>query len=384
MKQNIFRKLMLIAVLLTGSHAFAHDFIYGGIYYNITSESDLTCEVTCKGTDFNSYDEYTGNYVIPESVSYNGNLYTVTSIGAGAFGSCSRLTSVTIPNSVTNIGNDAFVYCSGLTSIIIPNSVENIGRGAFNLCTGLTTITIPKSVTSIGKYAFVGCYGLVSIGVESENAIYDSRDNCNAIIETSTNKLITACENTIIPNSVTIIETHAFAGCDFSFITIPNSVTDIGNYAFYGADLTSITITSSVINIGDYAFSYCSSLTEIICENVVPATAYNNTFISVPTSATLYVPVGSKEAYASATGWSYFTNIVEDDVKTGVESTLTDDVNVSVENGNIVINGADNAKVDVYSVNGQCVYSGNATTIPVTAKGLYIVKVNGKSFKVIL
>ena len=385
MTQNILRKLMLIAVLLTSSHAFAHDFIYGGIYYNITSESDLTCEVTCKGPDFNSYDEYTGNYVIPESVSYNGNLYFVTSIGEGAFGSCSRLTGVTIPNSVTSIGKDAFIYCDGLNSITIPNSVKSIGMGAFRCCSNLTNLIIPNSITSIGRYAFVstrltsvlipssvtnidwgvlgGCGELTSIVVESGNIVYDSRNNCNAIIKTSTNTLIQGCKNTIIPNSVTSIGSYAFHSC-FS--------------------LTSITIPNSVTNIEDYAFFYCNGLFEIICENVAPATASSNTFNGVPTSATLYVPVGSKEAYANATGWKNFTNIIEDDVKTGVESTLVDDVNVSVENGNIIIGGADNTNVEVYNVNGQCIYNGNATTIPVSAKGLYIVKVNGKSFKVIL
>ena len=104
----------------------------------------------------------------------------------------------------------------------------------------------------------------------------------------------------------------------------------------------------------------------------------------MPTTATLYVPVGAKNSYVKAEGWNVFTNIVEDDIKTGVESMLTDDVNVSVENGNIVVGGADNAKVEVYNMNGQCVYNGNATTIPVSTKGLYIVKVNNKSFKVML
>ena len=130
----------------------------------------------------------------------------------------------------------------------------------------------------------------------------------------------------------------------------------------------------------------CSGLTEIICKSATPATADDdNIFDKVPTTATLYVPVGSKEAYSNAASWSHFTNIVEDDLKTGVESTLADsDVNISIENGNIVVNGTDSAKVEVYSTNGQCVYNGTATTIPVSSKGLYIVKVGNKSFKVIL
>ena len=147
--------------------------------------------------------------------------------------------------------------------------------------------------------------------------------------------------------------------------------------------MTSVTIPNSVTSIGTYAFYNCSGLTEIICENSIPATVESSTFDNI--TATLYVPVGSKSAYANATGWSDFTNIIEDDVKTGVESTLADNsVNVSVENGNIVVNGTENVNIEVYNVNGQCIYNGTATTIPISAKGLYIVKVNNKSFKVIL
>ena len=160
---------------------------------------------------------------------------SVTSIGNGAFGDCSGLTSVTIPNSVTSIGNSAFWGCIGLTSITIPNSVTSIGNGAFGDCSGLTSVTIPNSVTSIGGGAFSGCSGLTSITVESGNTVYDSRGNCNAIIKTSSNELIAGCKNTAIPNSVTSIGSYAFEGCSgLTSVTIPNSVTSIGSCAFDG------------------------------------------------------------------------------------------------------------------------------------------------------
>lgn len=150
-------------------------------------------------------------------------------------------------------------------------------------------------------------------------------------------------------------------------------------------NVTYNSLTYSVTRIDYAAFAGCTSLNEIICESATPPTAYSFSFFNVPTTATLYVPIGSRDAYTNATGWNYFTNILEDDTKTSVESTLADnDVNVSVENGNIIVYGADNAKVEVYNVNGQCIYNGTATTIPISAKGLYIVKVNGKSFKVML
>ena len=192
---------------------------------------------------------------------------SVTSIGVDAFYDCS-LISITIPNSVTSIGNSAFHGCSSLTSITIPNSVTSIGNNAFYHCSSLTSITIPNSVTSIGERAFRGCFSIVSMSVKSSNTTYDSREDCNAIIETATNTLIAGCQNTIIPNSVTSIGEWAFGECSFlTSITIPNSVTSVGERAFQGcSSLTSITIPNSVISIGDNPFGFTDSLTTIIVE----------------------------------------------------------------------------------------------------------------------
>lgn len=147
-----------------------------------------------------------------------------------------------ITNSVASIGDWAFNYCSGLTSITIPNSITSIGSEAFFACESLTSITIPNSVTSIGSMAFSWCPSITSIVVDTDNTIYDSRENCNAIIETTTNTLLFGCQNTIIPNNVTSIEAYAFYGCTtLTSITIPNSVTSIGNAAFQDCEtLTSI------------------------------------------------------------------------------------------------------------------------------------------------
>ena len=159
---------------------------------------------------------------------------SVTSIGWYAFWGYSDLTSLTIPSSVTSIGAYAFENCRGLTSLTIPNSVTDIGYYAFSGCSGLTSLTIPNSVTAIGYLAFQGCSGLTSISVENGNTVYDSRDNCNAIVETANNSLIAGCKNTVIPNSVTSIGDYAFYGCSLTSMTIPNSVTSIGDYAFSG------------------------------------------------------------------------------------------------------------------------------------------------------
>ena len=172
-------------------------------------------------------------FIVPKEMVYAGRDYLVTEIGneaffgcigltgiiipdsvikigGSAFYGCSGLVSVIIPDSVTAIGNCAFYGCSGLMSVIIPDSVTTIGDRAFYGCSGLTSVVIPDSVTEIGQGAFSGCSDVESIVVGKDNPVYDSRENCNAIIETKTNKLIHGCKNTIILDSVTEIGDCAF------------------------------------------------------------------------------------------------------------------------------------------------------------------------------
>ena len=149
--------------------------------------------------------------------------------------------------------------------------LSKISDKAFDGCSCLTSITIPNSVTSIGSGAFRNCPDLTSIAVEIGNTVYDSRLNCNAIIEKSNNKLIVGCKKTIIPYSVMSIGDWAFCGCSgLTSVTIPNSVTSIGNRAFYGCSgLTSVAIGNSVTNIGSSAFYGCSGLTSVTISNSV-------------------------------------------------------------------------------------------------------------------
>ena len=177
--------------------------------------------------------------VIPESV---------TSIGTSAFGGCINIKNITIPESVTSIGAFAFGNCSSLKSIIIPKNLTSIEVGTFSGCENLKSITISENITSIGYGAFFGCSGLTSIKVSEKNSKYDSRNNCNAIIETDTNTLIQGCSTTIIPNDITTIGGNAFSSCceNLESITIPNNITSIAAYAFDGCDnLTTINYTGT-------------------------------------------------------------------------------------------------------------------------------------------
>ena len=339
--------LFTLLTMLMSLSAFSHDIEVKNadgvtIYYNYSSDG-TELEVTFRGSSYDSYsNEYQGNVVIPASVTYTGKTYPVTSIGALAFCECSRLTSVTIPNSVTSIGYRAFYGCSGLTSVTIGDSVTSIGGGAFEYCSGLTSVTIPNSVTSIGRYAFNECKSLTSISVESGNKKYDSRNNCNAIIETASNTLIASCKNTTIPNSVTSIGGSAFYLCSgLTSVTIGSGVVSIGYSAFDGADIsTVISLIENPFKIEGNTYAEYRNFSQ-------------NTF----NNATLYVPKGTIEKYKSTKGWKDFAKIEE----------------IDVNNIGIIIPEEEHSS-SMYQLNGIKVNEGNL------GKGIYIQ--NGKKMLV--
>ena len=344
MKTTLHSLVLLLLALLPAT-ATAYDFEVNGIYYNINGTE---ATVTFKGYDNVHTGHYFGDVTIPESVTYNGVTYAVTAIG----------------------------------------------RSAFMNCTDPLRVTIPKTVTNIATFAFSGCSGLLRITVDSGNPKYDSRNNCNAIISTANNVLIAGCQNTIIPNSVTVIGNGAFWGCSsLTSVAIPNSVTRIDIQAFaycsgltnvtignsvtlidedafgYCTSLKSLTIPNSVTDIGRSAFEYCSALTDVYSYITDPWSVFvgEEAFVSDAdySDRTLHVPYGMTYAYQADERWyPYFGRIVEDqvrgdvngdgevniaDVNAVIDEILTDGSNTAADvNADGEINIADmNAVIDI-------------------------------------
>ena len=346
------RILLLFSALMLSCIALcAQDVEIDGIFYNL-DDTNNTAEVTYKGVYSNSYtNEYTGSVSIPETITYESVVYSVTSIDGYAFNGCSGLTSITIPNSVTSIGGYAFEGCSGLSTVTIPNSVTSIGSsafydtgiynnnsnwdngvlyidnclikvksnvvkgsyaikkgtriiggGAFSGCSGLTSVTIGNSVTSIGEYAFSSCSGLTKVnylGTVDEWAEIDFFDNPTYYAKDLyiNGELLTDVK--II--SADSIKRDAFSHCkSIKSVEIGNSVTSIGGYAFYYCSgLSSVSIGNNVTSIGDDAFSYCSGLSTVTIPNSVISIGYRAfSYCSGLTSVTIGNNVTSIGGYA--------------------------------------------------------------------------------------
>ncbi len=342
---------------------------------------------------------------IPNSVSSIGNFAfsncsslsslsipnSVSSIGNGAFQECSSLSSLSIPSSVTVIGDMAFSYCTSLSDLILPESITMIGESSFIECKSLKSLVIPKNVLSIGTYSFNDCDGLETIIVDRDNAKFDSRNNCNAIIETYTNNLIQGCKTTVIPNDVVTIGGGAFSGMsNLIKIDIPNNVRYILNGAFYGCKgLENISIGSGVELIGNGAFGECDGLKYVIipnkvntidprafyaCNNLkdvycyaekIPSTdydAFNETPIE---NATLHVPAASVETYKQTIPWSSFGHIIplsdDDPQPTGI-----------------------NSKAFVSKDYPEGFYSLNGSKLKKTLRGINIIRMNDGSTRKVL
>ncbi len=307
-----------------------------------------------------------GDVVILEKITINGKEFSVTKIGDYAFCMLNDLIHVSIPSSVRTIGREAFVGCSKLESIDINEGLQEIGQESFRGCVSLKSVLLPSGLESIGFAAFSGCHGLTSINipasvqdihftslydcnsigsitVEEGNSVYDSRNNCNAIVKTADNMLLIGCKNTEIPNSVTAIGERAFMFCQgLTEIVIPESVREIGMYAFQKCSnlkmltmseglqairlgallecgLNAVTIPTSVKEIEPMALwmSGLAALTSLIEEPFEVSKICNLD----ANQTILYVPAGTIEKYRATPDWNLFAEIHE--VATNNIGTLT-------------------------------------------------------------
>lgn len=322
-------------------------------------------------------------------------------IGSGAFQYCYQLASVTIPNKVTSIGSAAFEYCNKLTSITIPDGVESISSYTFRGCTGLTSVIMPAGITNIDDYAFQDCSGLTYIkipeGVISIGSYAFS--GCSRLTYI------------IIPSGLTSISSYAFSDCaGLTSITIPDGVKSIGSFAFTGCTglesvkildgvtsigycaftrcpkITSVTIGVNVKKIEYGAFDECTSILEIRIFNPVPPKCNSSLSGVNKSNCILYVPQGTKEAYSKDPVWGEFFNFNIVEFETGgVNDIRSQEVKVTAIDNVIRITGSDdNEIISVYGANCQQIYKGKDKTIEVPTSGLYLVKIAGKVYKMMV
>ena len=334
--QKLKHLLLTATLLLCSLAASAHDFEVGGIYYNITSNTDLTVAVTYRDGNYASYtNRYSGTVTIPSSITYNGTMYRVTSVGSYAFCYCSSLTAITIPTSVTVIGESAFYGCSSLTSITIPKSVVSIQDYAFQSCSKLNDINIKGFVENIKINQFIntlwyknqsdgilylGEYLLGYKGEPSEDGdIWVGSVSVKAGTKYIADYALRICGLTTIsiPSSVKHIGTSAFNAA--AYPTGTAYIVDANNevYSSYDGVLYdkaqtilmdcpanksgSLSIPATVAEVKSGAFQSCYKISDIYCYASTPPVAQATVFFN--RTANLYVPRRAMSKYAKADFW---------------------------------------------------------------------------------
>lgn len=319
----------------------AHDIMVTGAFTKIILFNDIVVKALCLANWDVNRDEKLG---IDEAAS-------VTSLGS-VFANNTDITSfdeLQHFTGLTSIGEQAFYYCSNLKSIIIPENVTTIENRAFYVCSGLKSLRIPANVSNIEDRAFAYCSGLETIEVDENNQYYDSRNSCNALIQTSSNTLLVGCKNSVIPDGVTSIAEGAFRGCtELTNIVIPEGVKTIGASAFRGCTgLTSVSLPSTITSIGNYAFSAFDevyNLTTVSVGMTSPVAIASEVFPNRANSI-LYVPKGSRPAYKAANYWKEFKQIIE----------LEDGVPVKCEKPTITFFASGKIKVESATEGAKCI-----------------------------
>ena len=392
------------------------------LYYYL---EDGIAVVTCPG-DIDEEDYWPegitqpqGALVIDGTVSYDGTTYTVATIGAYAFYGCSGITSVSFPESLNTIKDWAFYDCSSLASVDIPASVADFGNyvfsgtalpepiykdavfvympvaatgvytipdqityicgGAFYRCASLTHVVMPNSVTEIGPGAFLECDGLTQPIYNNTlfarlpltySGSYTIPDGITTVCASSFTHT-TGLTELIMPNSVTSMGGGAVGYCtSLTSVTLSDALTEIPNFAFMRCTaLPTITLPASIESIGAGAFNNCTAMDSIVVQSTTPPSIGMSAFRNVPETCVLIVPCGTLDAYTEAWG-TYFTQIVED-CGQGIDDIVTDDIKVYVQDGRIVVEGAD-SELRVFDVAGRQVANQALPT------GIYFVRIGDR------
>ena len=359
--------------------------------------------------------------------SFDGcsNLETVNisdmrgNIGDKAFYDCASLKGIGIPNTVAGIGKSCFSGCSSLEYATIGSEISLLPESCFRGCYSLPEIVIPSTVRSVGNNAFYGCSALTRVdianrqtelrlGYNSEYSNIDKRplfSDCpldsvyiggNISYGTGSGSGYspfyrnTSLRAVKITDQETEISENEFYGCTgLERVELGDGIESIGNYAFSGCSaLESFTFGNSLATIGNEAFSDCTAMTRLVSKTEVPPVCGSQALDDINKwTCELFVPQKSLEAYKAAEQWKEFFFIKGDDSgeSGGIDNIgAKEEISVISRNGYIEITGVENQEVEVYNLSGQLVYGGTETTINVPAKGIYIVKVAGQTFKVAL
>ena len=292
--------------------------------------------------------DYSGDIVIPETVTYDNITYkitslergcfegcwlltsinlssSITSLESGCFEGCWSLTSINLPSSITSLGDDCFSDCSSLTSINLPSSITSLGDGCFRDCSRLTSINLPSSITSLGSYCFRGCSRLTSINLPSSITSLgdDCFSSCSSLTSINLPSSITSlgddcfsdCSSLTsinLPSSIISLDRSCFRGCcSLTSINLPSGITSLGESCFSEcSSLASIELPSALTSLGENCFEKCSHLTSMLCLAVEPPncilkeyTDTHNTSL-VNNTMSLYVPKESKEKYKQSNAWN--------------------------------------------------------------------------------